>query len=784
MINVGQMSDARYLVELRIDYESEKYIGKEVIETGGLDGLELDAVGMKIESVMVDGRQANYVHDGKKLYITGKIENNVEVNFSNSVSSNLMGFYVARYNGGKVFTTHFEPNGARYFIPCVDKPAYKARYKLIVYVDADLEVISNMPQIGSERNGKVKMVEFMETPAMSSYLLYLGVGPFDFIADRFDGRELYVAAYSNRSRRGKLALEVAINAIGFYEHYFGIKFALPKMHLIAVPEFAMGAMENWGAITFRETALLADESSAELTKRSVAVTIAHELAHQWFGDLVTMKWWDDLWLNESFATFMSYKAIESMHPEWDHWNDFVLSETSPALLMDSISSTHPIHVDVKSEDDIEQIFDDISYGKGASVLRMLESYMGSERFMQGIRSYLKKYSFSNATMQDLWMSLEESSGLPISRIMKEWVTLPGHPVIYIEEDKQRLSQKRFLFKGSENGVWPVPLTYYHGDITESELLETEFGSIKRATKLNANGSGFYRVQYWDWNEPLLKSKNAFDRWNVVSDLYAMLISGNLELSKYLDLINGYYDDSGYLPVWEVSTQLTQILSIDPSAISSQFIEFHRRQLNQWRQRDSPTAKVLVGTLSRRLVLAYDLYGKSYAKYDFFATEPDLKSTVALAKAIYSGNPFDELHQIYTIAKNDEDRSRIIAGMVNIREREGLKEALKMLLSDKVKKQDIRAITASTTNYHNRDIIWSWLTENYGTLRKIYSGSGVLPRIISYIVPYIGLGREAEVMNFFKSNPTPEASMGISVGIELMEIYSGLSRRLRSSSASL
>lgn len=780
------MSDIRYLVELYIDYDSEKYSGKEIIETGSLDSLELDAVGIKIEGVSVDGIQANYAFDGRKLRIMEKIEESVEVDFSNTVSSNLMGFYVARYDGGKVFTTHFEPNGARYFIPCVDNPAFKARYRLIVNVNSDLEVISNMPQVRLERNGKTKMVEFMETPAMSSYLLYLGVGPFDFISDRFDGKELYVASYGNRSKRGKLALEVAKGAIKFYEQYFGIKFALPKMHLIAVPEFAMGAMENWGAITFRETALLADESSAEQTRRNVAVVIAHELAHQWFGDLVTMKWWDDLWLNESFATFMSYKAIESMHPEWDHWNDFVLGETSPALLMDSLSSTHPIHVDVKSEDDIEQIFDDISYGKGASVLRMLESYMGSERFMQGIRNYLKKYSFSNATMQDLWMSLEESSGLPISMIMKEWVTLPGHPALYLEEemDKLRVKQKRFLFRGSENGVWPVPLTYYHGDIIESELFDAESGLIKRATKLNTNGSGFYRVKYQNWNEPLLKSRNAFDRWNVVSDSYAMLISGDLEFSKYVDLIKEYYEDSGYLPVWEVSSQLAQILSLERSAISGQFIEFHRKQLNQWTQKKDPTSKVLAGMISRRLVLEDVSLGKSFAASDFFTAEPDMKSTVALAKGIYSGDSFNELYRIYTNAKNDEDKSRVIAGMVNIREREGLRQALNLLLSNKVKKQDIRAITASTTNYGNRDMIWSWLTENYGTLRKIYAGSGVLPRIISYTIPYIGLGREAEVIDFFKNNPTPEASMGVSVGLELMGIYSGLSKRLRSSRASL
>jgi len=780
------MSDVRYLVELDVDYNADRYSGKELIETGHLDGLVLDAVNMKIEDVRVDGKQAKYSYDGRKLSVYGNIERGIEVDFSNNVSSNLMGFYIARYEGGKVFTTHFEPNGARYFIPCVDVPSFKARYRLTVNVNTDLEVISNMPPVRVERNGKNKTIEFMETPPMSSYLLYLGVGPFDYIVDSFDGKELYVASYGNRSRRGKFAAEVAKSAIKFYEEYFDIKFALPKMHLIAVPEFAMGAMENWGAITFRETALLADESSAEQTRRSVAVVVAHELAHQWFGDLVTMKWWDDLWLNESFATFMSYKAIENMHPEWDHWNDFVLGETSPAFLMDSLSSTHPIHIDVKSEEDIEQIFDDISYGKGASVLRMLESYMGSELFMKGIRKYLKVHSFANATMQDLWISLEESSGLPISRVMKEWVTLPGHPVLYVEEqgDKLKLTQKRFLFKGNESGTWPVPLTYYHGDTIQSVLLDSDSGYIKRASKLNASGSGFYRVHYQDWEEPLLKSRNAFDRWNVISDTYAMLLSGNLELSKYLSLVKRYYDDSGFLPVWEVSTQLAQVLSINQSVIIEHYLEFHRKQFNQWSQKRDQTAKVLTGIISRRLVLMDSEFGRSVAKSEFFSAEPDMKSTITLAKALYLDNPFQELREIYDKANSDEDKSRVITGMVNIRERSGLKEALDFLLSERVKKQDIRSITASTTNYPNRDVIWAWFTENYSALRRIYAGSGVLPRIISYTIPYIGLGRENEVKDFFKNNPAPEASMGISVGIEMLDVYSGLFKRLSSSSASL
>jgi tricorn protease interacting factor F2/3 len=219
-------------------------------------------------------------------------------------------------------------------------------------------------------------------------------------------------------------------------------------------------------------------------------------------------------------------------------------------------------------------------------------------------------------------------------------------------------------------------------------------------------------------------------------------------------------------------------------IIEHYLEFHRKQFNQWSQKRDQTAKVLTGIISRRLVLMDSEFGRSVAKSEFFSAEPDMKSTITLAKALYLDNPFQELREIYDKANSDEDKSRVITGMVNIRERSGLKEALDFLLSERVKKQDIRSITASTTNYPNRDVIWAWFTENYSALRRIYAGSGVLPRIISYTIPYIGLGRENEVKDFFKNNPAPEASMGISVGIEMLDVYSGLFKRLSSSSASL
>ncbi|TRM85934.1 leucyl aminopeptidase, partial [Sulfolobus sp. C3] len=311
--------------------------------------------------------------------------------------------------------------------PCFDVPYMKARFKLFVRVDRGLKVISNMPIVSFRDDGGKVVYEFDETPRMSTYLLYLGIGDFEEVVDSSRVPTIILATTEGKSKRGYFAMNIARKVLDFYEKYFEIPYQLPKVHLIAVPEFAYGAMENWGAITFRETALLADDSSSSQQRFRVAEVVAHELAHQWFGNLVTLYWWDDLWLNESFATFMSHKALAELHPEWKFWNYFVLSQTSRALEKDSLTASHPIRSDVSSVSDVEQMFDDISYGKGASVLRMFESFVGGEFFRRGVVSYLKSFSFSNARGFDFWSSISSSYGSNINDVVSDWITKQGYP---------------------------------------------------------------------------------------------------------------------------------------------------------------------------------------------------------------------------------------------------------------------------------------------------------------------------------------------------------------------
>ncbi len=490
-----------YDIYVDFNFKELTYNGTETISLETDGEIELDASGVEVSKVVVEGKEIPFETSDNKVKIkTTKISGNIIVNFSGKVKESLVGIYKAPYNGTYMISTQFESSHAREFIPCVDHPAFKAKFKLTIAVDKGLQVISNMPlKEMKEDKGKV-IYAFHETPPMSTYLLYVGIGKFEEFKLQ-NNPEIIVATIPGKLSKAKMPAEFARDFIRKYEEYYGIKYQLPKVHLIAVPEFAFGAMENWGAITFRETALLADEKSGFSSIRRVAEVVAHELAHQWFGDLVTMKWWNDLWLNESFATFMSYKIIDMLRPEWDMWAEFLLDETAGALLKDSIPTTHPVETKVNTPEEVEQIFDDISYGKGASILRMIESYLGKDDFRKGISTYLQRYSFGNAEGKDLWQSLEEASGKPVSRLMPHWILEEGYPMVRVQivGDEIVLTQERFGILPVPDKVYPIPLTLVINGERKDLLMESKTVRIKVGTvnqiKVNLGKSGFYRVLY-------------------------------------------------------------------------------------------------------------------------------------------------------------------------------------------------------------------------------------------------------------------------------------------------
>src|SRR5256712_4866805 len=495
-----------YDMYLDIDFDALKFSGKVRIDMSSTGDINLDAADLEVTGVNANGRSVPFKQHGNVVDIqTGQFSGPLEVDYKGKVSESLTGFYKAPYGNKYILTTHFEAGHARRLLPCIDHPAYKADFKLTVRTRNDLSVISNMPVESEKKEGNMKTVAFQKTPKMSTYLLYLGIGRFEEDRNRRNKTELYTASVVKPDGRIKtgLAFEAAQKSLEFYEKYFGIPYDLPKLHLIAVPEFAYGAMENWGAITFREILLHADEDTSTSTKKSIADVIAHEIAHMWFGDLVTMKWWDDLWLNESFATFMAYKVVDWAYPQWKIWQDFVKNSTGGAMARDALNSTHPIEAKVQNPEEIEELFDEISYGKGASILRMIEGYIGKDNFRKGVAAYLQQFRYSNASGRDLWDHLQKASGAEVSRIMEAWISKAGYPVVTasMKGGKLLLEQERFLLAGGiEKQTWPVPVTTSVDGKPQRVLLdkakdEVNLSSTPKSLKLNTDQTGFYLVYY-------------------------------------------------------------------------------------------------------------------------------------------------------------------------------------------------------------------------------------------------------------------------------------------------
>uniref|UniRef100_A0A453KNZ8 Alpha-aminoacylpeptide hydrolase n=1 Tax=Aegilops tauschii subsp. strangulata TaxID=200361 RepID=A0A453KNZ8_AEGTS len=466
----------------------------------------------------------------------------------------------------------------------------QAKFKLTLEVPSELVALSNMPVGNATFAGPIKTVRYLESPPMSTYLVAIVVGLFEYVEGMTTkGTRVRVYTQIGKSNQGKFALDVGVKSLNLYKDYFDTPFPLPKLDMVAIPDFAAGAMENYGLVTYREVALLFDDKSSSASSRqSVAITVAHELAHQWFGNLVTMEWWTHLWLNEGFATWVSHLAVDSFFPQWNIWTQF-LDSTTTALRLDSLEASHPIEVEIHHASEVDQIFDAISYDKGASVIRMLQSYLGAERFQKAMASYMKKYAYSNAKTEDLWAVLEKETGEPVKDLMTTWTKQKGYPVINakIKGNDIEIEQAQFLLDGSSgSGMWIVPLTSRCGAYdTEKKLLlklkreklviGSQCGDRKKGgnfwTKLNIDGTGFYRVKYDDelaaalQNALETKKLSLMDKIGIVDDLYALSIARQQTFASLLHLLYGYRGEADYSVLSHINTVTTSIAKISADA---------------------------------------------------------------------------------------------------------------------------------------------------------------------------------------------------------------------------
>lgn len=471
--------------------------------------------------------------------------------FKGKYSEDLSGFYKSFYNKDLLFSTKFQPAFARRAFPCWDQPDMKATFDIAIKPLEGFVALSN----SSLKKIKEGFYYFNTTPRMSTYLVAFISGKFESIVSKTK-RKVPIRVYAHKDDKelGKYALNVAVECLDFFEEYFGINYPLPKLDLVTVPAFSGQAMENWGLITFRKSFLLFEEDSDSIShKKGVSSTVCHELAHMWFGNLVTMTWWNDLWLNEGFATWASSLALSHLSKDlvdWEVWNEFINDEMESSMFHDSLTTSHPISVNVKEPSEIIQLFDSISYSKGACMIRMLESYIGKKEFKRGIRTYLLKFQYKNATTHDLWDSFNKD--LKVEELMDFWIYNKGFPLVSVKDegDQLVLTQKEFSNnEGTSDKIWQIPLLIsWIGKREEMILMNQRTIKIKKHSpiyKINSGVTGYYRTSYEiDSLMGLLKSKlSVDDRLNLVNDICALCISRKTKIDTFLKIIHLFKDET-------------------------------------------------------------------------------------------------------------------------------------------------------------------------------------------------------------------------------------------------
>jgi len=727
------------------------------------------------------------------------------IDFTGTLSDKLVGFYRSKYEyKGKeshLATTQFEAADARRAFPCWDEPEAKATFDVSLIVDNNLVAISNMPVIFKKKLDEKTLYRFDRTPVMSTYLLYLGVGDFEFLQGKCGKTLVRIVTTRGKKQLGKMSLKFTKQFLSYFQNYFKIPYPLPKLDMIAIPDFASGAMENWGAITFRETVLLYDpKTSSTETKQHIAEVIAHELSHQWFGNLVTMKWWNDLWLNESFATFTATKAVDEIYPEWDFWDQFLISEMRGGLGLDSLKTSHPIDVNVKSPAEVRQIFDEISYNKGGCVLMMLESYIDKKNFRKGLHKYLKNHEYANATTEDLWDSLGAVSRKPVRQMMNTWVRQIGYPIIEATtvDSTIILSQRRFLLESDRKarpGNWIIPLSVRMEDKTVTKLMKNHLTIPYSGEwfKVNDGQKGFYRVKYdegtLDKLGKLIEEKKIsnLDRWSVHHDLFALCLSNQIPLKHYLDFVGHYEEEDDYVVLSDIVTSLNNLyVLLSGEKFCDEIKEFNHyffRIVFQKLGWDPIKGEKSTSSMLRNMVVFSlaklddaEILQEAKSRFSSFVKSgllnPDLRSAVYSSVACTrDSKTYKQLLNLYRKAPTQEEKVRFLASLSSFNDKKLLTKTLAFALSKHVRTQNIFVpIQKMVANPYGKELVLPWIRRNWkGLVRRFGVGNPLLNKIIGSISVVSEMQKEKEIRRFFAKHPVPGIEMKLAQTLERIRI---------------
>ena len=747
-----------YALTIDLTRAKEKAFSGKVVISGESTGesILLHAKDLTIHSVLIDDQPAAFSQgefDELRLSQSdlGVGKHTVSIDFSGTITDAMHGLYPCYFTHDGVkkqlFSTQFESHHAREVFPCVDEPAAKATYDVTLKTAPDLTVLGNMPVAKSSEDDGVLTTIFATTPRMSSYLLAFVVGELHKKTTRTkSGVEVNIWATPAQSEETlDFALDIATRSIDFYDEYFGVPYPLPKSDHVALPDFSSGAMENWGLITYRESCLLADPKlTPESSKRFIATVIAHELSHQWFGNLVTMQWWNDLWLNESFANMMEYVAVDALHPEWRMWEDFATSEVTAALRRDSLDGVQPVQADVNHPDEISTLFDPaIVYAKGGRLLVMVRRLIGEEAFRAGLKAYFEKFAYQNTIGNDLWQELETASSQPIVKLMNAWISQPGLPIVQVEQNNSgeqptaTLHQERFFIGEHQpsDALWPIPL-FANQPLDDAILTEREKTfTIEKPLQLNCGLNGHFVTKYdTTTREQLLANIHelpTLDKICLLQDATLLARAGFESSAWLLPLalsLKTETNEKVFNMAARALAELRKFVDDDDIArnrlkqISGDFARATFEELgwdekpgesDDYRER-RVTALGLMIYSENQVIL--DEAKKRFDDHELEKLPTEIRSLIISANVQHFETPemIDNLFTIYKDTPSNDLQDDIAVGLTSTQNTETAKKILENLKdANIIRPQDAsRWFVYLIRTRENRQIAWNWLKENW------------------------------------------------------------------------
>ncbi len=824
-----------YELRLRLDPENAAFTGNVKISLESrvpAKQLVLHALDLSLTSVVVAGRRL----DPSKIVIDAKAETvillldkplkgraDVEIEYSGKMNELMRGLYKSRgKNGDKDESwafTHLEPTHARRILPSFDEPAFKASFKLTLDVPAGLTPLSNMPPVSDAVLDGRRVVSFQETPKMSSYLLAVFAARLESRTRKVGKTVLTVWAAPDQIAQADFALDAGENALKYLNSYFGLPYMLPKLDMVAAPDFASGAMENWGAILYRDASLLIDPKlSSDAARRRVAEVVSHEIVHQWFGNLVTMGWWNDLWLNEAFATWLAYKVVDSWKPGWKVWDEFDQGKRSP-LSIDALPGTRPVRSDAATPAEIQAMFDPMSYQKGGALLRMIEMYVGEADFRKGVRAYMKRFAYKNAEAADLAKELEFASGKPVRKMMDKWLKQGGVPLVSVSAKRKTLTltQARFsAFNLKADTKWSIPVVarYRLKGEKKTRVVRTLLETATKSVTLpgagevawiypNAGETGYYRFEL---SPELLSAAlsrrgdlSPVERAGLLNNLWAQVRAGNMPVASFLESLAAFRGDAsrsivedafGYLKTIRQELAQSDAERDALGVFAAEFFGPLAKKLG-WDKKKGESQET---TLTRPTVLNalallapkaldQDLISARLKKYLADPSSIDSSiSPVVLTAAARRNDPklFDAFRSRLAAPKTPEQKSLMLRALAEFTAPELHDRYLAMTLSGEIRAQDAwMPYVWMLSNPETRERAWAFVKANWKALSAKLGPRGGT-RVIGAAGGLVSAAFKSEVEAFFRA-PENEIEMArktldqtlesIGLGLSFKEIQS-------------